>query len=153
MIGGEACDEEARTFGKIESFRQRNERACRKHDLLGIAAGALAGDHAITNPPPTNISRHLDDGAGAFDAGDEGERRLVLILAENGERVGKIDASGGDGDTHLARRERGARQVRKDENFPKSAETATAEPDPAPLAEPPPTGEEPPENPKEMAPE
>lgn len=44
-------------------------------------------------------------------------------------------------------------QVRKDENFPKSAETATAEPDPAPLAEPSPTGEEPPENPKETAPE
>ena len=64
-----------------------------------------------TRAPPTTASPTLKpvdalaqrvDLAGQLQAGDEGQRRLVLVLAAGLQQVGEVDRGGADPDPHLA---------------------------------------------------
>src|SRR5258708_38948826 len=69
------------------------------------------GEDAVAPPPSRDVARQLGDDAGPFHAGNERQRRLVLVLAEDGESVGEIDAAGMEADPRRTRAERRRRKV------------------------------------------
>src|SRR6185312_8826261 len=93
VIGGQRRDGEARALGEAEAARQRQQPRRRQDDLLGIAAGALTRDHGIADADAGDARRDRGDDASAFDAGNERQRRLELVFAEDRQRVREIDAA------------------------------------------------------------
>jgi len=106
VIGGKRGHEEARALGEVEAAREPHELRRREHDLLGIAALTLTGDDAVAHAPARDVGSNLGNDARSLDAGNERKRRLVLVSAENGERVGKVDAGGEEADACRARQQR-----------------------------------------------
>ena len=104
VIGGLEADAERRAVFEGHGVGHLEDDAGVDHGLLGKGAGFHAGEHAIAE---REIGRaRFDHLARAFHAGDEGHRRLVLVLALGHQQIGKIDARRMIADAHLAVGER-----------------------------------------------
>ncbi len=114
-VGRAVGDGESRGGDEIHAVGDAVDAVGLGDDLLGEAAAPDRGEHAVAALEMRHAGACLRDDAGHLHARRERQRRLVLILAGDEQRVGEIHASGVDHDAHRAVAQRRQRHVGEDE--------------------------------------
>ena len=86
-------------------------------DFFGVSAMRHHRHHSLPHLNALDITCHLDDFAGDFQARAEGERRLELVQALDHQDVGEVDAASARRDSDLARAQSGPGDVAEPQVF------------------------------------
>ena len=96
---------------EIEPFRDLDEALGLRGQPLARRAGADMAEHAVPAREPVDARPDALDHTGKFRRRRERERRLVLVLAGDDQRVEEIQRRRLDGDDRLARAGNGIGQL------------------------------------------
>src|SRR5690606_5962473 len=111
VTAGSVGDRKGGSVLARDVFRHRNERVGSHDDLLRAAAMADHAQHALAGPEYLHSVADFDHRAGDLHPGREGQRRLLLVGADDQQQIGEVHGRSPDLHSHRAGPELGVREL------------------------------------------